>query len=93
MKKVTFAVSNVLIPASNLIRSPRISVTNHDELWSCPAAHSRGLDMLDRFFLAENPLLPFGRAIGHASKNDLGDLQARIAEADCAEDKQSIRSV
>jgi hypothetical protein len=25
-------------------------------------------------FLAENPLLPFGRAVGHAPEDDFGDF-------------------
>ena len=65
-----------------------MSVIEVAALRSRPGLHSRSFDMLNQFFFVENPLLPLRAAIGHTSKNDFGNLQARIAEADCAGDKK-----
>ena len=46
------------------------------------AHHSRKFNMLDRLFLGQDPPLPFLRAVGHASEDDLRDLQAGLAQTD-----------
>ncbi len=51
-----------------------MSVIDVRVLRSRPELHSRSFDMLNRFFFVENPLLPLGSAIGHAPKNDFGNL-------------------
>ncbi len=50
----------------------------------------RELDVLESFLLADEPLVPVWVAVGHAAEDDLGNLQARVAEANWREDKTSV---
>lgn len=50
------------------------------------SVYARELDMLDRFFLRENPALPLRVPVGHASKDEAGYLQTRVTEANCVDD-------
>ena len=54
----------------------------------CPDAsrlgvYSRELDVLDSFLLLEDPTLPALVAVGHATEDNLGDLEARVPETNC----------
>jgi hypothetical protein len=42
----------------------------------------RSFDMLDTLLLAEDPVLPLGRAVRHAPQDDPRDLQTGLSEAD-----------
>ena len=42
----------------------------------------RMLDQRERFVLVQHPVLPLLRAIRHGAQDDLGDLEARVAQSD-----------
>ena len=51
------------------------------EIWS--QRYSREFDVLNSLFLFKKPLLPPFVAVLHGTKNDLGHLEARVAQAYC----------
>lgn len=83
----TFAVSNVVIPASYL-KKQFLSLCQRQLL---QAGSSRKLDMLDRFILFQDPVVPSFRAVLHRTKDYLRYLQARLAKTNWMRWCQSLR--
>ena len=74
----TFAVSNVLIPASYLYRA---STRNKANITLSPDL--RSFDVFDWFIFRKNPSLPLRVTIWHASQDDFGYLQPGGPKTDC----------
>ena len=43
----------------------------------------RVFDVLDSFLLVQDPVRPGLETVGHASKDDLGDLQSGVTQTHC----------
>lgn len=68
----------------------RETATLEDSPGSRKEEYSREFDVLGGLFFAEDPVLPALVAILHRPEDDLGDFQARVAQADCAGSVLSI---